>query len=279
VASRNRERSKIKDAVCVLSIAGLDPGGGAGILADSRAILRAGAFPCAVAAVLTVQSTAGLKEVKPVAPALVMKQARAVFASERVRAVKVGALGVSGNVKLVAELAAIHKDVPFVVDPVLRPTRGSARLTDGGAWSALRTILLPRAALVTANVPEAEALLRVRIQSVQDARDAAHKLWALTKSAALVKGGHLGSGPASDFLVLGGELIELTAPRLSMPAVHGGGCVLSALIAGKLAMDERAYPREADAMILDAVRWAKRVHHRALATLLDVGGDLRVMTP
>jgi hydroxymethylpyrimidine/phosphomethylpyrimidine kinase len=263
----------------VLSIAGLDPGGGAGILADARAIARAGAFPCGVAAVLTVQSTSGLKEVKPVAPALVSKQARTVFSSERVRAVKIGALGVSGNVKVAAELAAIHKNVPFVVDPVLRPTRGSARLTDSSAWSVLRNALLPRSALVTANVPEAEALLKVRIQSVHDARDAAFALNALAGTAALVKGGHLGIGPASDFLVISGELVELKAPRLSMPALHGGGCALSSLIAGKLAVDERSYPDEGEQMLLDAVRWAKRVHHRALGTLFNVGGDLRVMMP
>jgi hydroxymethylpyrimidine/phosphomethylpyrimidine kinase len=279
VASRNTARPKIKDAACVLSIAGLDPGGGAGLLADARAISRAGAFPCGVAAVLTVQSTAGLKEVKPVAPALVLKQARAVFASERVRAVKVGALGVSGNVKVVAELAAIHKDVPFVVDPVLRPTRGSVRLTDSSAWSVLKRALLPRAALVTANVPEAEALLKVRIQSVHDARDAAHALSKMTRTAALVKGGHLGIGPASDFLVISGELVELKAPRLSMPALHGGGCALSSLIAGRLAVDERSYTDDGEQMVLDAVRWAKRIHHRALGTLLNIGGDLRVMTP
>ncbi len=272
-------RSKVTSAPCVLSVAGLDPGGGAGILADARAILRTGAFPCAVAAVLTVQSTSGLRDVKPVPAAFVTRQARAVFANQNVRAVKVGALGGAANVKAVAELAAIHRDIPFVVDPVMRPTRGSTRLLDDSAVRALRKELLPRAALVTANVPEAEALLKRRIGSVHDARIAAEALAGLSHGAALVKGGHMGSGSATDFLFVNGELYELTSPRLAMPQLHGGGCILSSLIAARLAIDQRSFAAEAADMLIDATRWAKRAHHRALATLLDVGGDLRVMLP
>ncbi len=272
-------RSKVTSASCVLSVAGLDPGGGAGLLADARAILRAGAFPCAVAAVLTVQSTAGLRDVRPVQSTLVARQARAVFANQNVRAVKIGALGAAANVKAVAELAAIHKDIPFVVDPVMRPTRGSSRLLDDGAVRALRKQLLPRCALVTANVPEAETLVKKRIVTVHDARIAVEALAALSRGAALLKGGHMGSGSATDFLFVDGELYELTSPRIAMPPLHGGGCILSSLIAGRLAVDTRSFADERTDMLIDATRWAKRVHHRALFTLLDVGGDLRVMLP
>ena len=272
-------RSKVASAPCVLSVAGLDPGGGAGILADARAILRTGAFPCAVAAVLTVQSTSGLRDVKPVPAAFVTRQARAVFTNQNVRAVKIGALGSAANVNAVAELAAIHKEIPFVVDPVMRPTRGSSRLLDDGAVRALKKELLPRAALVTANVPETEALLKRRITSVHDARVAVEALAGLSHGAALLKGGHMSSGSATDFLFVDGELYELTSPRLSMPQLHGGGCVLSSLIAGRLGVDARSFADDATDMLIDATRWAKRVHHRALGTLLDVGGDLRVMTP
>jgi hydroxymethylpyrimidine/phosphomethylpyrimidine kinase len=272
-------RSKVAPMPCVLSLAGLDPGGGAGILADARAILRTGAFPCAVATVLTVQSTSGVRDVKPVASSFVTKQARAVFANQNVRAVKVGALGGAPNVRAVAELAAIHRDLPFIVDPVMRPTRGSSRLLDDGAVRAMKKDLLPRAALVTANVPEAEALVGKRIETVHDARVAAEKLAKLARGAALVKGGHLGSKKATDFLFVGGKLHELSSPRLTMPALHGGGCVLSSLIAGRLAMDERSFTDEPAEMMLDAVQWAKRKHHAALLHLFDVGGDLRVMLP
>ncbi len=272
-------RSKVTSAPCVLSLAGLDPGGGAGILADARAILRTGAFPCGVAAVLTVQSTSGLRDVKSVPAPFVTRQARAVFANQNVRAVKIGALGGAANVKAVAELAAIHRDIPFVVDPVMRPTRGSSRLLDDGAVHALKKELLPRAALVTANVPEAEVLLKKRIVNVYDARIAAEALAGLSRGAALVKGGHMGAGSATDFLFVNGELHELTSPRLAMPQLHGGGCILSSLIAGRLAVDPRSFAEEPADMLIDATRWAKRAHHRALATLLDVGGDLRVMLP
>lgn len=272
-------RSKVVPMPCVLSIAGLDPGGGAGLFADARASLRAGAFPCGVAAVLTIQSTSGLRDVRPVPSKFVMGQARAVLANQNVRAVKVGALGGTANVNAVAELAAIHKDVPFVVDPVMRPTRGSSRLLDDGAVRALRKELLPRAALVTANVPEAEALVKRRIVSVHDARIAAEALAGISRGAALLKGGHMGSGSATDFLYVNGELYELGSPRLRMPQLHGGGCILSSLIAAKLAVDPRSFADEPADMLLDAVRWSKRVHHRALASLLDVGGDLRVMLP
>jgi hydroxymethylpyrimidine/phosphomethylpyrimidine kinase len=272
-------RSKVASMSCVLSIAGLDPGGGAGIIADARGIMRAGAFPTAVAAVLTVQSTSGLRDVRPVPSKLVMRQARAVFANQNVRAVKIGALGGAANVNAVAELAAIHKDIPFIVDPVMRPTRGSSRLLDDGAIRALRKELLPRAALVTANVPEAEVLVKRRIVTVHDARIAVEALAGIAHGAALLKGGHMASGSATDFLFANGELYELTSPRLTMPQLHGGGCVLSSLIAGRLAADERAWADESADMLLEATRWSKRTHHRALASLYDVGGDLRVMNP
>ena len=112
---------------CVLAIGGLDPGGGAGILADARAIQAAGAFACAVASVLTVQSTRGLRRVVPVDARVWVAQARVVLADQNVRAIKTGALGSAANVRAAAKLAG---RVPLVVDPVMIPTRGRARLLD-----------------------------------------------------------------------------------------------------------------------------------------------------
>jgi hydroxymethylpyrimidine kinase/phosphomethylpyrimidine kinase len=183
---------------CVLSIGGLDPGGGAGLLADARGILAAGAFPCAVAAVLTVQSTSGLVSTHDIEPARVSAQARAVLAHQRVRAIKTGALGSLGNIRAVAAIADAHRHVPLVVDPVLLPSRGKGRLLAASATQALARYLVLRATLVTANVPEAEALLGVRITTLSEAHDAALALVAMGAGAALVKGGHMSGRDAID---------------------------------------------------------------------------------
>jgi hydroxymethylpyrimidine/phosphomethylpyrimidine kinase len=271
---------------CALAIGGLDPGGGAGLAADLRGIGAAGAFGCAVIALVTVQSTAGLRSMQPVAAKDVLAQAREVMRHQRVRALKTGALGSEANVRIVGELLAKHADVPAVVDPVMLPSRGRGRLLPERAVGALRSLLLPRAALVTANVPEAEALTGMRITSVSEAHDAALALCHLGARAALVKGGHMAGALAIDVLAIrgengkgGAEVIEMRAKRLRLPPIHGGGCTFAALVAGRIAADARDYESGGIAVVLDAVRWAKRVHHRMLGTAHDVGGEMRVLVP
>lgn len=257
---------------CALAIGGLDPGGGAGILADLRGFQAAGAFGCAVVAVMTVQSTAGLEAADPVPAKQILSQARVVLKHERVRAVKIGALGNAQNVRAVAELLATNRDLPAVVDPVMLPSRGRARLLAERATTALRDDLVSRATLVTANAPEAERILEMRVTSVSDAHDAALALVRLGAKAALVKGGHLGGAEAIDVLAVGHEVIELRAKRLRMQPVHGGGCTLASMIAGRLAVMD-------DGDVAAAVKWAKRSHHQLLQRPRDVGGDLRVLVP
>jgi len=266
--------------VCALAIGGLDPGGGAGIAADLRAFARAGVFGCASLAVLTVQSTAGLRAARPLASRAVVAQAREVLAHQRVRAIKTGALGSAANVRAVAALAEDHPDVPLIVDPVMIPTRGSSRLLASTALTAMRA-LLAHATLVTANVPEAEALTGARIVTADDARDAAHSLCALGARAALVKAGHLRTPRAADVLAMAGATHVLDAPRLRLPPTHGGGCVLASLIAGRLARASlpSSRPSVDPRALLAAVRWAKRTHARALASAHDVGGPMRVLVP
>lgn len=265
---------------CALTISGLDPGGGAGLAADLRAFSLAGAFGCAVASVLTIQSTSGLRGVRPVSPALVVAQAREVLAHQDVRAIKVGALATSQNVRKVAELLAIHRDLPCVVDPVMIPTRGPGRLLQASATAALKKHLVPRATLVTANAPEAEALTALRVLDLASATAAAQRLVEMGATAALVKGGHFNAlaKEATDVLVIGKKVIVLAAPRLKLPPLHGGGCMLASLVAGRLAVDSKkdALPQRLD----DAVRWARRAHHRLLEkNVFDVGGALRVLVP
>jgi len=259
-----------------LTVAGLDPGGGAGIAADLRAFAAAGAFGCAAVALLTVQSTSGLVESHPVAPRLLVSQLDEVVRRQRVSVVKTGALGSVGNVRALASWLRKHPRLPVVVDPVLLPTSGRGRLLVAKGLGALRDELVPLATLVTANVPEAEALLATTIRGVADARKAAQGLVALGAHAALVKGGHLTGRWVVDVLALGRRVVLLRAPRLALPPVHGGGCVLASLIAGRLALDDSG---SIDARLLRAVRWARRAHRRALRSPRDVGGASRVLVP
>jgi hydroxymethylpyrimidine/phosphomethylpyrimidine kinase len=263
-----------REMPCVLLVGGLDPGGGAGVLADARAVARAGAFGCAAVAVLTVQSTSGMRSATPVASRELIAECTEVVKHQRVRAIKVGALGSEENVKAVGDFLAAHRNVPSVVDTPMRPTRGRARLLQERALRALRLRVVPRATLLTVNAPEAEAITGRRVTRLDEARDAAKAILDLGAHAVLVKGGHLdsGRGPrAVDVLATSDRVITLAAARLRVEPFHGGGCALASLIAGRLAAAEDPFDLE------PAVRWAKRIHHAALARTTDVGGDLRVL--
>ena len=274
-ASRTNPRAPARRP-CALAVGGLDPGGGAGIAADLRAFAAAGAFGCAAVAVVTVQSTAGMRSARALGAGEVVRQAEEVLAHQDVRALKTGALGSAAVVRAVAALAARHAKLPLVVDPVLAPTRGRGRLTAPQATRARVEALLPRATIVTANALEAEALLAAiaapprRVRDLDDAREAAVTLRARTGAAAvLVKGGHLPGHDSVDVLATESRAIDLPAPRLRLARpVHGTGCVLASLIAGRLAVGDS---------LLVAVRWAKKRHHAWLSRALDVGGPQRVL--
>ena len=277
-ASRPRRASPVKlpPLPCVLAVGGLDPGAGAGVLADARGILRAGAFPCAAVAVLTVQSTSGMRAATAVAKRELIAECTEVVKHQRVRAIKVGALGSEENVRAIGDFLAIHRDIPAVVDTVMMPTRGRARLLEERAVSALRDRVLPHAALVTVNAPEAEVLTGLRVTRLDEAHEAALALLRLGCHAVLIKGGHLGGPQAVDLLAFAGRVIELPLARLALRPFHGGGCILASLIAGRLAVGEET-GAAGERAIIDAVRWAKKVHHAALLQARDVGGDMRVL--
>jgi hydroxymethylpyrimidine/phosphomethylpyrimidine kinase len=261
---------------CALAIGGLDPGGGAGVVADLRAFDAAGAFGCAVIALVTIQSTAGLRSAWPLSDEQVTAQAEEVLAHQDVRAMKVGALGSARNARAVARLLAGNAAIPSVVDTPMRPTRGRGRLTASAALATVRDDLLPHATLVTANVDEVQALFGARVRSLADARDAARAIAELGPRAALVKGGHMRGPEAIDVLAIDGDVIELRAPRLRVGAVHGTGCTFASLVAGRLA--RRARERVDRATLVEAIRWAKRRHHAALRRAARVGEGQRVLT-
>ncbi len=269
--------SRLPPVPCVLAIGGLDPGGGAGVLADARAIARTGALGCAALAVLTVQSTSGMRSATPVATRELLAECTEVVKHQRVRAIKVGALGSDDNAAAIGDFLAIHREVPAVVDTVMVPTRGRARLLEERAVSVLRDRVLPRAALVTVNAPEAEVLTGRRVTRLDEAHDAALALLALGCRAVLVKGGHLSGPYAVDLLATGTRVILFRARRIRLPPFHGGGCVLASFIAGRVAVTIDAYRDDHERALANAVRWAKKLHHAALLKTRDVGGDLRVL--
>jgi hydroxymethylpyrimidine/phosphomethylpyrimidine kinase len=243
------------------------------VLADARAVARAGAFGCAAVAVLTVQSTSGMRSATPVRARELIAECTEVLKHQRVRAIKVGALGSDENVRAVGDLLAIHRDVPAVVDTVMVPTRGRARLLEERGIRALRERLIPRAALVTVNAPEAEAITGERVTRIDEAREAAQAILGIGARAVLVKGGHLGGSRAIDVFADRERVRTMSAPRLRVKPFHGGGCVLASLIAGRLAVGDQDDERALEA----AVRWAKRTHHAELSRATDVGGEMRVL--
>jgi hydroxymethylpyrimidine/phosphomethylpyrimidine kinase len=234
-----------------------------------RAFAATGAFGCAAVAVITVQSTAGLRKVRAVPPEELSAQALEVLAHQRIRAIKIGALGSAANVRAITRILGRFPEIPAVVDTPMRPTRGNGRLLAGDAIEALRRNLLPRAALLTVNAEEAGRLVGYRVGTVRDAKHAARVLVASGARAVLVKGGHLPGPTAIDLFAMGEDVVELRARRIATGPLHGTGCTLASLVAGRIAVHgPRLLTRDA---LLDAVRWAKRKHHRALARVVDVG--------
>ncbi len=233
-----------------------------------------------------------MRSATAVASSELLAECTEVLKNQRVHAIKVGALGSEENVKAIGDFLAIHRAVPAIVDTVMIPTRGRARLLEESGVKKLRKRVLPFAALVTVNAPEAEVLTGMRVTRLDEARAAALELLRLGCRAVLLKGGHLGGPQAVDLLAIAPRerkstrdlsrrpspvVHELAAARLTLPPFHGGGCILASLIAGRLAVNEEAYRADADAALLEAVRWAKKVHHEALLETRDVGGDLRVL--
>jgi hydroxymethylpyrimidine/phosphomethylpyrimidine kinase len=243
-----------------LTIAGSDPSGGAGIQADLKTFHRFGVYGEAVITLVTVQNTVRVSRVEVLAPDLVMEQLDAVLEDIPPAAAKTGALGSAAMVRAVARAAAAF-GFPLVVDPVMVSKHGQPLLPEDAVRS-LREKLLPCAALVTPNVPEAAALTGIAIHGVDDVRRAAECILGMGPRAVLIKGGHLAGDDAVDVLWDGIEWRELPAPRLDTRHTHGTGCTYSAAIVAQLALG-----REIPA----AVEEAKRFIHEAIHTNPGLG--------
>lgn len=217
-----------------LTIAGSDSGGGAGIQADLKTFSALGCYGASVVTALTAQNTRRVALVEPASVAMIAAQIRAVLGDLDVRAAKLGMLGDTPAIRTVArELQG--RDLPLVLDPVMVAKSGD-RLLAPGAVDCLRSEMLPLAALVTPNLPEAGVLLeRPPARTEDEMLDQAHALCTLGARAVLMKGGH-GDGPVcTDLLVTQDGVLRLSAPRQATRNTHGTGCTLSAAIAAGLA--------------------------------------------
>jgi hydroxymethylpyrimidine/phosphomethylpyrimidine kinase len=247
--------------ISALTIAGSDPTGGAGLQGDLKTFAAHGVVGSAVVAAITVQDRSGVRAVRAVEGEVVGGQLLAALGALRPRAVKTGMLWSAGAIRAVAAALGTSR-APLVVDPVLTATAGGD-LLEPGALPVLVEALLPRATVLTPNLPEAARLLGVRGIAKDEAEDAARRLRALGPSAVLLKGGH-GEGPeAVDLLATANGVRRFALPRLSRGA-HGTGCALSAALAANLAkgLDLAA-----------AVERAKSYVHRALAAAAALGPD------
>jgi hydroxymethylpyrimidine/phosphomethylpyrimidine kinase len=252
----------------VLSIAGSDPSGGAGIQADLKAISAQGCYAMAAITALTAQNTRSVSGVQLVAPDFVAAQIDAVFADIRVDAVKIGMLGSADIAASVADALARHRPTHIVLDPVMI-AKGGDRLLTEAAVRVLRERLLPLATVLTPNLPEAAALLDQPEPTTRAAMSAmAAALRALGPAdgsgAVLLKGGHL-PGPASPDLLAGSDGEHwLEAERVATHNTHGTGCTLSSALAAQLAIsgDIRLATEQAKRYIAGAI---------AAADQLDVG--------
>ena len=248
-----------------LSIAGVDPSGGAGVLADVKAMSALGAYGCAVIAALTAQNTQGVTGISPVPPAFVAQQIDTLFADVRIDAVKIGMLGQQPVIVTVAERLARWTPVHVVLDPVMVAKSGDL-LLEREAVGAMREALLPQTTLLTPNLPEAGVLLDERpVETLKEMRRVAERLRNRMAHSGhrwvMLKGGHLPGEAAIDLLHDGDRMIELAAPRLETRNTHGTGCTLSAALAALLPQceDVPEAARRAKAYLTEAIRHADRL--------------------
>jgi hydroxymethylpyrimidine/phosphomethylpyrimidine kinase len=234
----------------LLTIAGSDSGGGAGIQADLKAFARAGAHGMSAITAVTAQNTAAVTAVYPLPPEAIVEQVRAVAQDIGVDAVKIGMVGSAEAIEAVARALELVGDVPVVLDPVMVAESG-ARLLDEEAVQALRERLVPRATVVTPNLAEAAAL--TGLDAGDDPEQLARAMHALGPSAVVVTGGH--RDEATDVFFDGERLEAIPGERQPDGAAHGSGCTHSSTLAAALA--EGAQP-------LEAARRAKRVAEAAV---------------
>ena len=243
-----------------LSIAGSDCSGGAGIQADLKTMTMNGVYAMSVITALTAQNTTGVRSIQESTPEFLRDQLDAVFEDIRPDAVKIGMVPTAALIRVIAERLKFYWVENIVVDPVMVATSGSA-LMQNDAVQTLVEELLPLCTLVTPNIPEAQVLSGMTIESKKEMIAAARAMGDRFHCAVLLKGGH-SVNDANDLLYADGELTWFHGRRINNPNTHGTGCTLSSAIAANLA---KGYT------LAEAVRQAKNYISGALAAMLDLG--------
>lgn len=250
-----------------LSIAGVDPSGGAGVLADIKAMSAVGAYGTGVITALTAQSTQGVMGIYPIDLAFIKQQIDVLFDDVRIDAVKIGMLGQEPVIYTVVDCLSRRQPQHVVVDPVMVAKSGD-HLLEKAATAAMREAMMPLATVITPNLPEAGVLLDMRpAETIKEMYGVAEKLRRLLSDQderwVFLKGGHLPGSDCTDLLYNGDQMIEMPAHRIQTKNTHGTGCTLSAALAGLLPQTENT-PQ--------AAKIAKEYLYKAIAR----SGDLAV---
>ncbi|MGQ8634171.1 bifunctional hydroxymethylpyrimidine kinase/phosphomethylpyrimidine kinase [Agrobacterium sp. DKPNP3] len=239
----------------VLTIAGTDPSGGAGIQADIKTFSALGAYATSVITAVVAQNTQGVRSFVALEPQVVADQIDAVFDDVRIDAVKIGMVANAVIAETIADRLRHHRARNIVLDPVMVAKSGH-HLLDPEAVASVRDLLIPLATVITPNLPEAAVLLGIEPSwSIAEMKGRANDLARLGSQWVLIKGGHLtGSDQSVDFLHDGINTIEFSAPRIATKNDHGTGCTLSAAVAALLPLND----------VKESVRQAKVYMHGAL---------------
>ncbi len=243
-----------------LSIAGTDPSGGAGIQADLKTMTMNGVYAMSAITALVAQNTTGVKEIAEVTPQFLQRQLDAVFEDIPPDAVKIGMVASCGLIDVIAQRLRFYGAKNIVVDPVMVATSGD-RLISEEAVESLKRLLLPLAAVVTPNIPEAEILAGLSIRGAEEMEAAARRIGDAYGCAVLLKGGH-NVNDANDLLYDHGTATWFYGSRIPNPNTHGTGCTLSSAIAANLA---KGFDLPA------SIRRAKDYLSGALGAMLDLG--------
>lgn len=239
----------------LLSVAGFDPSGGAGILADLKTFAAHNCYGVAAITALTVQNSQGVASVHPVDPGVLRASILSLLADGRVKALKIGMLCNQAAAKVVGEILDANPGLPAVLDPVVRSSN-DRNLLDAAGLDFLRTRLLSRVAVVTPNLAEAAVLAEMPVDNVENMKAAARKLVELGARAVVVKGGHLDK--AIDVFFDGTQMEPFAGDRVKPDNTHGTGCTFSSAVAANLALGRQLRDAVvlAKAYVVEAIRQA-----------------------
>ena len=252
----------------ILTIAGSDSGGGAGIQADLKTITLLGGYGMSVITALTAQNTLGVQDIFEVPAYFVERQMDAVLSDIGVDAVKTGMLVSQEIIEVISNIITQYKIKKLIVDPVMLSKNGAFLLRKEAREAFVRQIL-PLAWVITPNLMEASVLTGLKVNSLEGMKRAAHQIHALGARHIVVKGGHLRGKPV-DLLYNGKTLVEIRGPRIRVKNTHGTGCTFAAAVATQIALGET---------VEEAVRKAKRFITRAIQSGLDLGKGIGPVNP